>query len=102
LPYTLLYHPDVADADLPLLPSNIQRRIARAIETRLAEAPERYGAPLRETLRGYWKLRVGDYRVVYQVAGSEVRVLGICIASAYTTTSCGAVGGLPPRPDPFT
>lgn len=77
MPYTLIYHPDVADADLPLLPSNIQRRIARAIEARLAEAPERYGAPLRETLRGYWKLRVGDYRVVYQVAGAEVRVLGI-------------------------
>lgn len=77
MPYTFVYHPDVADADLPLLPSNIQRRIARAIESRLAEAPERYGTPLRETLRGYWKLRVGDYRVVYQVMGAEVRVLGI-------------------------
>lgn len=32
---------------------------------------------MRETLRGYWKLHVGDYRVIYQVAGAEVRVLGI-------------------------
>lgn len=77
MPYALVYHPDVAETDLPLLPANIQRRIARALESRLAEAPERYGTPLRETLRGYWKLRVGDYRVVYKVVGAEVWVFGI-------------------------
>jgi mRNA interferase RelE/StbE len=33
--------------------------------------------PLRGTLKGYWKLRVGDYRVVFKVAGQEVWVLTI-------------------------
>ncbi len=75
--FALLYHPMVHEEDLPRLPSNLQRRIARAIETRLTTAPERYGAPLRETLKGYWKLRVGDYRVVYKMMGSEVFILGI-------------------------
>ena len=28
-------------------------------------------------LQGYWKLRVGDYRVVFKVEGAEVRNLGI-------------------------
>ena len=37
----------------------------------------RYGVPLRGTLRGYWKLRVGDYRIVFKIAGQEVRVLTI-------------------------
>lgn len=34
-------------------------------------------APLRKTLRGYWKLRVGDHRVVYKIEGEEVLILGI-------------------------
>lgn len=40
-------------------------------------SPERYGAPLRGSLKGYWKLRVGDYRVVFKVVGTEVWVLTI-------------------------
>ncbi len=75
--YRLVYHPEVAEDDLPEIPTNIRARIARAIETRLAENPGRYGAPLRGTLKGYWKLRVGDYRVVYRVVGDEVRILAI-------------------------
>jgi mRNA interferase RelE/StbE len=40
-------------------------------------APHQYGETLRKTLKGYWKLRVGDYRVVYKIAGNEVWILGI-------------------------
>jgi mRNA interferase RelE/StbE len=54
-----------------------KRRIATAIETRLTDAPELCGAPLRKTLKGHWKLRVGDYRVVYKMNGDEVVILGI-------------------------
>ena len=75
--YTLLYHPDVARRDLPAIPLNIQSRIAQALAARLQEAPEKYGQPLHGTLQGYWKLRVGDYRVVFKIVGSEVWVLGI-------------------------
>lgn len=75
--YRLVYHPAVAETDLPEIPGNIRNRIARAIESRLAVAPERYGSPLRGTLKGYWKLRVGDYRVVFKVVGTEARILAI-------------------------
>ncbi len=37
-----------------------------------------YGFPLRKTLKGYWKLRVGNYRVVYKMAGDTVTIF--CIA----------------------
>lgn len=40
-------------------------------------APEEYGAPLRKTLKGYWKLRVGDYRVVFKVKGNKIIILAI-------------------------
>jgi len=32
---------------------------------------------LRRTLKGYWKLRVGDYRVVFKIANDEVWIYGI-------------------------
>ncbi|TAN45348.1 MAG: type II toxin-antitoxin system RelE/ParE family toxin [Nitrospirae bacterium] len=75
--YTLLYHHDVKNKDLPKLNDTLKKRIRKAIETRLTVAPHEYGIPLRKTLKGYWKLRVGDYRVVFKVKGVEVVVLGI-------------------------
>ncbi|HEV2282993.1 MAG TPA: type II toxin-antitoxin system prevent-host-death family antitoxin [bacterium] len=30
------------------------------------------GDPLRGEWRGYWKLRAGDYRVIYSIAGADV------------------------------
>jgi len=75
--YTLVYHPDVRKKDIPALNRNISERISRAIETRLTTDPQRYGEPLRRTLKGYWKLRVGDYRVVFKVVKNEVWIFGI-------------------------
>ena len=77
MPYSLLYHPDVRDKDIPAISRNLRGRIAHAIETRLTSEPERYGEPLRRTLKGYWKLRVGDYRVVFKIVKNEVWIYGI-------------------------
>jgi mRNA interferase RelE/StbE len=77
LAFELKYHPDVRAIDIPLINSKLRRRIKKAIETRLTTAPHQYGEPLRKTLKGYWKLRVGDYRVVFKIVESEVWVLGI-------------------------
>lgn len=75
--FHLKYHADVKAIDLPKIDSKFKARIRRAIETRLVIAPHQYGEPLRKTLHGYWKLRVGDYRVVFKIAGNEVWILGI-------------------------
>jgi len=75
--FTLHYHPDVRVEDLPLIDHRTRDRIRKAIEERLQTAPHEYGQPLRKTLKGYWKLRVGDYRVVFKVIESEVWILGI-------------------------
>jgi len=75
--YTLSYHPFVKEKDLPKLDNKAKTRIKKAIESRLLMAPEEYGAPLRKTLKGYWKLRVGDYRVVFKVKGNEIIILAI-------------------------
>ena len=75
--YTISYHHLVKSEDIPKLDNAIKTRIKRAIETRLMVAPEEYGEPLRKTLKGYWKLRVGDYRVVFRVEGDGITIIGI-------------------------
>ena len=75
--FNLKYHPDVKSADLPRINVKTRERIRRAIESRLMTAPQEYGLPLRKSLRGYWKLRVGDFRVVFKIEGEVVYVLGI-------------------------
>jgi mRNA interferase RelE/StbE len=77
VPFELRYHPDVRSIDIPLLDAKMRTRMKNAIETRLTTAPHLYGEPLRKTLRGYWKLRVGDYRVVFKIVAEEVWILGI-------------------------
>jgi mRNA interferase RelE/StbE len=77
VPYLLRYDPVVAEEDAPVIPSNVRVRIARAIEDRLVAAPGQYGRPLKGSLRGYWKLRVGDYRVVFRIVHQEVWILTI-------------------------
>ena len=75
--FEIRYHPDVKDVDLPLINQKMQKRIKMAIETRLMTAPHHYGEPLRKTLKGYWKLRVGDYRIVFKIMDHEIYILGI-------------------------
>jgi mRNA interferase RelE/StbE len=77
LTFELRYHPDVRDIDIPQLNETLKERIKKAIEERLSISPHQYGEPLRKTLKGYWKLRVGDYRIVYKVAGNEVWIFAI-------------------------
>jgi mRNA interferase RelE/StbE len=77
LTFQIRYHPDVKNVDLPLIDAKIQKRIKMAIETRLMTAPHQYGEPLRKTLKGYWKLRIGDYRVVFRISSYEIYILGI-------------------------
>jgi mRNA interferase RelE/StbE len=68
-----VHHP----RDVPTLNRDVAKRIQRAIENRLAVEPQRYGEPLRRTLKGYWKLRVGDYRVVFRIVKNEVWIFAV-------------------------
>jgi mRNA interferase RelE/StbE len=78
VPYHLRYHPNVKAKDLPKLNRTIQKRIKTVIEQRLLLSPEKYSEPLRRTLKGYRKLRVGDYRIVLKLESEDILMLGIC------------------------
>jgi len=71
------YHPKVKNEDIPRLSSNIAVRIENAIRNRLMINPTKYGFYLRGTLRGYRKLRVGDWRIIYRTADKQIRIIAI-------------------------
>jgi len=77
LSFELRYHTEVRTVDIPRLDASFKESIRRAIETRLVTAPHRYGKPLKRNLKGYWKLRVGDYRVVFRIVEEDVWILAI-------------------------
>ena len=74
--YQISYHLEIKK-DISGIPKNIKTRIKKAIENRLLSDPIRYGAPLRRSLQGYRKLRVGNYRVIYKIEGNDIIVLKI-------------------------
>jgi mRNA interferase RelE/StbE len=73
VPYDIRFKPSAAK-ELAKLPRAVQRRIAPAIEG-LATSPRPPGA---EKLTGQdaWRIRVGDYRIVYAI---EDRVLVVLV-----------------------
>ena len=77
MPFTISYHKEVVKNDIPALPAAMKVRIRSAIETKLTMHPEQYALHLRRTLKGYWKLRVGDYRIIFEFDRSMIIVLGI-------------------------
>jgi len=51
-----------------------QKRIIKAVRKKLTEEPRAYGKPLAGQYKGFWKLKVGPYRVVYEILESKLTV----------------------------
>jgi mRNA interferase RelE/StbE len=61
------------------LDGSIRKIIKRSIEDKLAIDPLKFGLPLRRNLSSLFKLRVGNYRIIYQVKKNEVIVLVVAV-----------------------
>jgi mRNA interferase RelE/StbE len=75
--FEIKYEYAVVTDDIPSLPKVWKKRIRTSIESKLTVAPEVYGKPLRRSLKGYRKLRVGDYRVIFRIADARVLIFAI-------------------------
>ncbi len=76
--WEIIYHKDVDD-DLKSVGPAAARRIILTINEKLARAPEKFGAPLSNNLKDFRKLRIGDFRVVYQVFNTKVIVFVLAV-----------------------
>lgn len=63
--------------DLTRVPPGMLQRVLKAI-ARLDQWPNVSGAkPLRGDLIGHYRLRVGDWRIVFRVEGTDALVVGV-------------------------
>ena len=66
--WTVEYDPRV-EKDLKAIDRTMQREILDYMDTRIAadEDPHRFGKSLRHELRGLWRYRVRDYRIICDI-----------------------------------
>ena len=67
-----------AEKQLLKLPQAVRTRILDVLEQRIAsaeEGPRSYGKPLKGQLKGLWRFRVGEYRVLCQLLDEELVIL---------------------------
>jgi mRNA interferase RelE/StbE len=75
--YNILYDDGVVNEDLPNILEPWQSEIRKAIELKLMTCPEVYSRPLRRSLKGYRKLKVGDYRIILRIEDNVFKVFVI-------------------------
>ncbi len=75
--FTILYQSTITQEDIPRIAETWREKVASAIADKLTTYPDVYGKPLRRSLRGYRKLRVGDYRVIFRIDAAVVKIFAI-------------------------
>jgi len=76
--WSICYHPAV-EKDLASIGRSRARQMLKTIEAKLGVDPEKFGAPLRKSLAGLRKLRVGDIRVVYRLEKKRIEVFVVVV-----------------------
>ena len=68
-------HRLVIEEDLKKINKKNRTIILKTIYKKLIVAPEKHGSPLRNPLKGYWKLNISHYRIIYRIEKSTIKVL---------------------------
>lgn len=76
--YAITFRPS-ATRELRGLPKDVLRRIAKAIDA-LADTPRPPGVKKLQGSDDTYRIRVGDYRIVYEIRDAELRVLVVRVA----------------------
>jgi len=72
--YKVQYHRLVVEKDFKNVPKADINKILKAVHKKLTLDPIAFGKPLACELVGYFRLRVGMYRLIYRVSAGEVTV----------------------------
>ncbi len=73
--WAIKFHPLVWSEDFRKIDPENQRQILKQIVKKLTIDPEAYGKALSGELHGYWRLRAGDFRVIYRILKDKIEVL---------------------------
>jgi mRNA interferase RelE/StbE len=84
MPFEIVLAPEAVE-DFKKLKAKIRAEVRAAFETHLRHEPKKVSRSRIKRLRGLrrpqYRLRVGDVRVFYDVAGATVEILAIVIKS---------------------
>lgn len=72
--FVIQYHELVVREDIPKLSKEWKEDIRITIEKKLTTHPEVFGKSLRRSLKGYRKLRIGDYRIIFRIEKTTVKI----------------------------
>ncbi len=76
--YSVQIKPSAAK-DISKLPRNVQRRVGEALDG-LATSPRPNGGVKLAGLADLYRVRVGDYRILYQIRDKELIILVVSVA----------------------
>ncbi len=77
-PYKVFFKPS-ADKALQKLPLDVQRRIVAVVDA-LAIEPRPHGVVKLAGDENLWRVRVGEYRIVYEIHDGQLIVLVLRVA----------------------
>ena len=75
--YKIEYLESVVKEDIPKLSKTDKKRIKQTIEERLTQNPVHFGKPLRYSLKGCRRMRVGHYRIIFKLERKIVLIVKI-------------------------
>ena len=72
---------DIAEKQIKKLDKAIQKRVVDYLHDRIegCKDPRHFGEPLKGNHSGYWRYRVGDYRIICEIYDDELVVIAINI-----------------------
>ena len=70
-----------AKKDLRKIDSYHQKLISNWIDTHISDTdnPRKHGKPLSENLKGLWRYRVGNYRIICEIRDSKLTIVAVHI-----------------------
>lgn len=72
--YKINYHKLVVKEDFKRMSKTDKEKIFKSIQRKLSQDPKSFGKPLRKELKGFYRLRVGMYRVIYRIEREKIIV----------------------------
>ncbi len=69
--YEIIYGNLISKKELKKISVEVLFKIKKQIELKLTNSPENFGKPLRKSLKGYRRLRVGNFRVIFKIKSSK-------------------------------
>jgi len=77
--YSVVIDELVLEKDFKGIDKSDQKRIVRTIRSKLTTKPKEFGEPLSGSFAGLWKLRMGRYRIIYEIEEKNVLVYVIIV-----------------------